>query len=48
MPDRGDYLLRDSILPGVGYGNFDIERIKRSLIYVNGKLARIEKGHTSG
>ncbi|ADX86180.1 HD domain-containing protein [Saccharolobus islandicus] len=41
--DRGDYLLRDSYFAGVGYGNFDIERIKRSLIYVNGKLAVLKK-----
>ena len=36
--DRGDYLLRDSYFAGVGYGNFDIERLKRSLIYIDNKL----------
>ncbi|WP_338599095.1 HD domain-containing protein [Sulfolobus tengchongensis] len=41
--DRGDYLLRDSYFAGVGYGNFDIERIKRSLIYVNDRLVVLKK-----
>ncbi|BDB99134.1 HD domain-containing protein [Saccharolobus caldissimus] len=41
--DRGDYLLRDSYFAGVGYGNFDIERLKRSLIYVDDKLIVLKK-----
>ncbi|BCU70206.1 HD domain-containing protein [Stygiolobus caldivivus] len=41
--DRGDYLLRDSYYAGVGYGSYDIERLKRVLTYVNGKIAVLKK-----
>lgn len=41
--DRGDYLLRDSYYAGVDYGKYDIERLKRVLVYVNGKIAILKK-----
>ncbi|MCI2414810.1 MAG: HD domain-containing protein [Candidatus Aramenus sp.] len=41
--DRGDYLLRDSYYAGVTYGYFDVERLKRFLVYVDGKVAVISK-----
>lgn len=41
--DRSDYLLRDSYYAGVDYGWFDIERLKRTLIYVDGKIAVLYK-----
>ena len=41
--DRGDYLLRDSYYAGVGYGSYDIERLKRVLTYVDGKIAVLKK-----
>jgi len=41
--DRGDYLLRDSYYAGVGYGSYDIERLKRVLVYVDGKIAILKK-----
>ncbi len=41
--DRGDYLLRDSYYAGVTYGYFDVERLKRFLVYFNGKIAVMEK-----
>lgn len=37
--DRSDYLLRDSYYAGVGYGRFDIERLKRFLVFMDDKLA---------
>lgn len=37
--DRSDYLLRDSYYAGVDYGKFDIERLKRFLIFMDDKLA---------
>ncbi|AWR97865.1 HD domain-containing protein [Acidianus sulfidivorans JP7] len=37
--DRSDYLLRDSYYAGVGYGKFDIERLKRFLVFIDNKLA---------
>ena len=41
--DRGDYLLRDSYHAGVEYGLYDIERLKRFMIFVDGKLAVMRK-----
>lgn len=41
--DRCDYLLRDSYYAGVGYGNFDIDRLKRFLIFMDDKLAIYKK-----
>ncbi len=41
--DRSDYLLRDSYFAGVDYGKFDIERLKRVMIYVDGKVAVLKK-----
>ncbi|BFH74112.1 HD domain-containing protein [Sulfurisphaera javensis] len=41
--DRGDYLLRDSYYAGVGYGSYDIERLKRVLVYVDKKIAVLKK-----
>jgi HD superfamily phosphohydrolase len=41
--DRGDYLLRDSYHAGVEYGIYDIERLKRFLTYVDGRLAVMRK-----
>ena len=41
--DRGDYLLRDSYHAGVEYGLYDIERLKRFLVFVDGKLAVMRK-----
>ncbi|QKQ99244.1 HD domain-containing protein [Metallosphaera tengchongensis] len=41
--DRSDYLLRDSYYAGVGYGKFDIERLKRLLYFDNEKLAVLDK-----
>lgn len=41
--DRGDYLLRDSYYAGVGYGSYDVERLKRVLTYVDGKIAVLKK-----
>ncbi len=41
--DRGDYLLRDSYYAGVEYGLYDMERLKRFLIFVEGKLAVLRK-----
>nr|WP_256202555.1 HD domain-containing protein [Sulfuracidifex tepidarius] len=41
--DRSDYLLRDSYFAGVDYGKFDIERLKRVMVYVDGKLAIMKK-----
>lgn len=45
--DRMDYLLRDSYFTGTSYGNFDLERVLRTLRVVNGKLVVKESGiHT--
>jgi len=41
--DRGDYLLRDSYYAGVGYGRFDIERLKRFLYLKRGTIAVLRK-----
>ena len=41
--DRGDYLLRDSYHAGVEYGIYDVERLKRFLVFVDGKLAVFKK-----
>ncbi len=41
--DRSDYLLRDSYFAGVDYGRFDIERLKRVMLYVDGNLAILKK-----
>ena len=41
--DRGDYLLRDSYYAGVDYGSYDIERLKRVLVYVDDKIAVLKK-----
>ncbi|ARM76649.1 HD domain-containing protein [Acidianus manzaensis] len=41
--DRCDYLLRDSYYAGVGYGRFDIERLKRFLVFIDNKLAIYKK-----
>ncbi|MGL4383056.1 MAG: HD domain-containing protein, partial [Bacilli bacterium] len=42
--DRMDYLLRDAYNCGVSYGNYDMERLLRSMIVVNGKIAFKESG----
>lgn len=42
--DRMDYLLRDSYFSGVSYGEFDRERILRTLRIVDGKLVVKESG----
>jgi len=42
--DRSDYLLRDSYYAGVDYGWFDIERLKRTLVYVDNNLVVEYKG----
>lgn len=42
--DRMDYLLRDAYNCGVSYGNYDIERILRSMCVDNGILAFKESG----
>lgn len=45
--DRMDYLLRDSYCTGTSYGNFDLERVLRTLRVVHGKLVVKESGiHT--
>ncbi len=45
--DRMDYLLRDSYFTGTSYGDFDLERVLRSLRVVNGNLVVKESGiHT--
>lgn len=45
--DRMDYLLRDSYFTGTSYGNFDLERVLRSLRVNEGKLVVKESGiHT--
>lgn len=42
--DRMDYLLRDAYNCGVSYGNFDLERLLRSMIVVDNKIAFKESG----
>lgn len=42
--DRMDYLLRDAYNCGVSYGNYDMERILRSMCVDNGILAFKESG----
>lgn len=42
--DRMDYLLRDAYNCGVTYGNFDLERLIRSMIVVDKRLAFKESG----
>ncbi|MEG0364082.1 MAG: HD domain-containing protein [Erysipelotrichales bacterium] len=37
--DRMDYLLRDAYNCGVSYGNFDLERLLRSMIVVDNQIA---------
>lgn len=45
--DRMDYLLRDSYFTGTSYGNYDLERVLRTLRVVDGKLVVKESGiHT--
>ncbi len=41
--DRGDYLLRDSYYAGVSYGEFDVERLKRFLVFIDGKITILSK-----
>lgn len=45
--DRMDYLLRDSRMCGVTYGQFDLERLIQTLTVVDGHLALTDKGITS-
>lgn len=42
--DRMDYLLRDAYATGTSYGNFDLERIIRTIRVVEQKLAVKESG----
>src|SRR5690606_2845231 len=42
--DRFDYLLRDSLYTGTGYGRFDLERIVHTMRVVNGRLGVQIKG----
>ncbi|ABP67274.1 metal dependent phosphohydrolase [Caldicellulosiruptor saccharolyticus DSM 8903] len=42
--DRIDYLLRDSIISGVPYGLFDLERLLRVLVIHNGEVVVKERG----
>ena len=45
--DRMDYLLRDSYFTGTSYGNFDLERVLRTIRVVDGNLVVKESGiHT--
>lgn len=45
--DRMDYLLRDAYFTGVSYGNFDLERVLRTLRVQSDKLVIKESGiHT--
>jgi len=45
--DRMDYLLRDSYFTGTSYGNFDLERVLRSIRIEDNKLVIKESGiHT--
>jgi len=42
--DRMDYLLRDSQMCGVTYGQVDLERLIQTLTVVNGHVALTDKG----
>lgn len=42
--DRMDYLLRDAYNCGVSYGNFDLERLLRSMVVIKDKLVFKESG----
>ncbi|MDF9866525.1 HD superfamily phosphohydrolase [Bacilli bacterium PM5-3] len=42
--DRMDYLLRDAYNCGVSYGNFDLERLLRSMVVYDNKLVFKESG----
>ena len=42
--DRMDYLLRDAYFTGTSYGNFDLERIIRTIRIVDQKLTMKESG----
>ncbi len=45
--DRMDYLLRDAYFTGTSYGNFDLERILRTMRFVDDKIVMKESGiHT--
>jgi len=45
--DRMDYLLRDSRMCGVTYGQFDLERLIQTLTVVDGHVVLTDKGITS-
>ena len=45
--DRMDYLLRDSRMCGVTYGQFDLERLIQTITVVDGHIALTDKGITS-
>lgn len=42
--DRMDYLLRDAYFTGTSYGNFDLERIIRTIRVVDGRISVKESG----
>lgn len=42
--DRMDYLLRDSRMCGVTYGQFDLDRLIQTITVVNGHVALTDKG----
>lgn len=42
--DRMDYLLRDAYFTGTSYGNFDLERILRTIRVKNGRIVVKESG----
>lgn len=42
--DRMDYLLRDSKMCGVTYGQFDLQRLIQTLTVVQGEIALTDKG----
>ncbi|QIK69002.1 HD domain-containing protein [Erysipelothrix sp. HDW6C] len=42
--DRMDYLLRDSYFTGVSYGEFDLQRILRTMIVVDDRIVMKESG----
>lgn len=42
--DRMDYLLRDAYFTGTSYGNFDLERILRTIRMVDGRIVVKESG----
>ncbi len=45
--DRMDYLLRDAVFTGAGYGRFDLERLVHSLAPAGGRLAVRHRGLAS-